>query len=135
MPPRDARGQAELEAFCDAWFRAWSGGDVERLVATFADDCVYSDPTKPKGVRGKDELRRYLAKWLPQYAEMAWTRRALFPIDGGFCVTWDARIPIAGRWIEERGMDLVLLDDAERIVRNEVYFDMSGWRARLNRTG
>jgi hypothetical protein len=121
----------DAEAFCDAWLAAWTGGDVERLAAYYADDCVYSDPSKPKGVRGKDELRRYLAKWLPDYAQMVWTREGLFPIDGGFCVTWTARIPVRGEWLIERGMDLVLLDASGKVLRNEVYFDMSSWRTRL----
>lgn len=133
MPSRSAPSRAELEAYCDAWFGAWSGGDVERLVATFSEDCFYSDPTKPKGIRGKDDLRRYFSKWLPQYAEMVWARRQLFPTERGFCVTWDARIPVAGRWIEERGMDLVLLDDKMRVTRNEVYFDMAAWRAAMGK--
>lgn len=123
----------DLARFCDEWFAAWTGGDVERLVGYYADDCVYSDPTKPHGLRGKEELRRYLAKWLPQHAQMVWTRRDLYPTPGGFCVTWDARIPVAGQWIQERGMDVVLLDGAQRITRNEVYFDLAAWKAALAR--
>lgn len=122
---------SDLRSFCDAWLAAWTGGDVDRLAAYYAEDCFYSDPTKPRGVEGREELRRYLAKWLPQYAQMVWTRRGLYPMEGGFCVTWDARIPVAGEWIEERGMDVVLLDATGRIVRNEVYFDMTAWRAKL----
>lgn len=122
-----------LRGFCDEWFAAWTGGDVERLVAYYAEDCFYSDPSKPRGLIGRAELRRYLAKWLPQHAEMVWTRRELHPVEGGFCVTWDARIPVAREWIEERGMDLVLLDAAGKISRNEVYFDMTRWRALLAR--
>lgn len=121
----------DLSRFCDEWLASWTGGDVERLAAFYADDCFYSDPTKPRGVQGRAELRRYLAKWLPQYAAMVWTRRGIYPTADGFCVTWDARIPVAGEWIEERGMDVVVLDDAGKIVRNEVYFDMTQWRALL----
>lgn len=129
------RSQAELEAFCDAWFRAWSGGDVERLVATFADGCQYSDPSRPEGIHGKDELRRYLAKWLPRNPDMVWTRRDLFPVEGGFAVTWTAQIPVGDATLIERGMDLVLLDDEMRVTRNEVYFDMTRWRDALLRDG
>lgn len=121
----------DIERFCDEWLAAWTGGDVERLLAYFADDCAYSDPSRPKGVQGKADLRRYLAKWLPQYAEMVWTREGLYPTPGGFCVTWTARIPVRGQWLTERGMDLVLLDAAGKIARNDVYFDMSAWRAAL----
>jgi len=121
----------DLAILCDEWLAAWTGGDVERLAAFYADGCFYSDPTKPKGIRGREELRRYLAKWLPEYAEMVWTREALYPVKRGFCVTWTARIPVRGTWLTERGMDLVLLDAAGKIVRNEVYFDMTAWREAL----
>ena len=122
-----------LERFCDDWLAAWTGGDVDKLASFYAASCFYSDPSKPRGVGGREELRRYLAKWLPQYAPMVWTRRAVYPIEGGFCVTWDARVPVAGEWIEERGMDLVLLDADGKIERNEVYFDMTRWREILGR--
>ena len=124
---------SDLARFCDDWFACWTGGDVDKLAAWYAEDCFYSDPTKPEGVRGREALRRYLAKWLPQYAEMVWTRRDLYATPGGFCVTWTARIPVKGAWIVERGMDVVLLDDAGKIARNEVYFDMSAWKAALAR--
>lgn len=123
----------DLARFCDEWLAAWTGGDVEKLAAYYAEDCQYSDPSKPKGVRGRAELRRYLAKWLPQYAEMVWTRELLFPIEGGFAVTWTARIPVRGEWLVERGMDLVLLDEQGKIARNDVFFDMSAWREALAR--
>lgn len=121
----------DVEGFCDAWLAAWTGGDVERLVSFYAEDCLYSDPSRPAGVRGKEALRRYLSKWLPDYAEMVWAREAVFPTTGGFCLTWTAHIPVRGAWLTERGMDLVLLDAAGKISRNDVYFDMSAWRARL----
>lgn len=123
----------DLEGLCDAWFRDWTGGDVERLVAWYADGCFYSDPSRPAGIVGKDELRRYLQKWLPMNARMVWTREALYPVEGGFAVTWRATIPVGEQVLSERGMDLVLLDDAGRIARNEVYFDMSAWRKALGR--
>ena len=61
---------------------------------------------------------------------MVWTRRDLYAnADGaGFSVTWTARIPVAGAMLEERGMDVVLLDEEMRVTRNEVYFDMTAWR-------
>lgn len=121
----------DLEAFCDEWFRAWTGGDVDKLVSYYAPDCFYRDPSRPDGLRGRDELRRYLLKWLPMNARMVWTRESLFPTPGGFAVTWRARIPVGEATLVERGMDLVLLDAAGRIARNEVYFDMSAWRKAL----
>lgn len=122
--------RAELEAFCDEWFRAWTGGGAERLVAFYAEDAVYADPARPQGIRGHGELRRYFQRLLPANPHMVWTRRELHPVEGGFTVTWTARIPVAGETLVERGMDLVMLEGG-RIARNEVYFDRVAWLARL----
>jgi SnoaL-like domain len=122
----------DLERFCDAWFAAWTGTDADRLAAYYAEDCFYSDPGKPEGIRGRDALSRYLRRLLAANPKLVWTRRALYPVPGGFAVTYDASIPLpTGETIVERGMDLVLLDAQGKIVRNEVYFDMARWRAAL----
>ena len=115
-----------LEGFCDEWLAAWTGGDPQRLLAHYAEDAEYADPAKPQGIRGRDALLRYFGKLLPANPDMVWTRRELFPLEGGFAVTWTARIPVGGRVVEERGCDLVWLREG-RIVRNEVYFDRAAW--------
>jgi hypothetical protein len=122
----------DLERFCDEWLAAWTGTDAERLAAYYAEDCRYDDPGKPEGIRGREALARYLRKLLAANPGLVWTRRALYPVPGGFAVTYDARIPLpTGGAIVERGMDLVLLDARGKIVRNEVYFDMTRWRDAL----
>lgn len=125
-----AATRAELEVYCDEWFRAWTGGDPDRLLEHYAEDAVYEDPARPQGIRGHGELRRYFARLLPANPDMVWTRRELRPVEGGFVVSWTARIPVGGETLVERGMDLVLLRDG-RIARNEVYFDRAAWLSKL----
>ena len=132
----------DLARFCDEWFAAWTGGDPEGLLAYYAEDAQYADPAKPHGIRGREALRKYFGRLLPANPDMVWTRRELFPIEGGFAVTWTARIPVGGRVVEERGCDLVWLRDGRTtggaedqdatgrrvvILRNEVYFDRAAW--------
>jgi steroid delta-isomerase-like uncharacterized protein len=54
---------AEVEGMLDEWALAWSSSenkDPERLLALFADDCVFEDVTFGIVARGKDELRRFV---------------------------------------------------------------------------
>lgn len=121
---------AALERFCDDWFRAWAGNEPKRLLDYYADDATYVDPARPGGIMDRGDLAAYFEKLLDANPGMVWTRDRLFEIPGGFVVQWTARIPVNGREIVERGMDLVLLK-GRRILRNEVYFDRSRWLAAL----
>jgi steroid delta-isomerase-like uncharacterized protein len=54
---------ADVEGMFDEWALAWSSSenkDPERLLALFADDCVFEDVTFGFVARGKDELRRFV---------------------------------------------------------------------------
>jgi ketosteroid isomerase-like protein len=54
---------ADVEGMLDEWVLAWSSSenkDTERLLALFADDCVFEDVTLGVVARGKDELRRFV---------------------------------------------------------------------------
>ncbi|WP_236606432.1 nuclear transport factor 2 family protein [Sandaracinus amylolyticus] len=55
----------------DEWIDAWNAHDIERILAHWADDCVFASPRiaavmgDPSGtVRGKDALRAYWWKAL-----------------------------------------------------------------------
>jgi hypothetical protein len=56
----------DLRPYVDEWVDAWNGRDLERVLAHFADDVVFSSPraaamVEGSGgvVRGKDALRSY----------------------------------------------------------------------------
>src|SRR5258708_29859877 len=51
---------SDLERMLDEWAMAWSSidnKDPERVLAFFAEDCVYEDVTLGVVARGKEELR------------------------------------------------------------------------------
>ncbi len=122
-----------LEAYCDAWFDAWAGNRPDLLASFYAEDCLYVDPARPQGIRGREELRRYFARLLAANPGWEWRRERLDPVEGGFAVTYRARIPLPqGEPLDLKGMDLVLLRGRE-IVVNEVHFDMALWLHRLGR--
>jgi hypothetical protein len=56
----------DLKAYVDEWIDAWNTRDLERVLAHFADDVVFSSPRAAMMVdgsdgvvRGKDALRAY----------------------------------------------------------------------------
>ena len=54
---------ADVERMLDEWAMAWSSNesnDPERVLALFADDCVFEDVTFGVVARGKEELRRFV---------------------------------------------------------------------------
>jgi steroid delta-isomerase-like uncharacterized protein len=51
---------SDLERMLDEWAMAWSSNDPERVLALFADDCVFEDLTLGVVARGKEELRSFV---------------------------------------------------------------------------
>lgn len=111
-------------SFCELWLPLWTGNQPEQLIEVYDEDIFYRDPAKPDGVYGKSNLLRYFRKLLAVYPDWVWKVKDVYPIEGGFTLTWTAAIPAGGTIILEQGMDLVLIEGG-KIVRNEVYFDKS----------
>jgi hypothetical protein len=102
------------------WLKAWSDKDVPRLVAFYADDCVYKDPQTSAGLKGQAALRDYLTGLFAATPPMTYTPDETWPIPGGFCGRWYCEIGEGGSGGRLRGFDLVILD-GDRIALNEVY--------------
>ena len=61
--------QEQAETFATEWYAAWNSNDLDRVMAHWADDAVFTSPFvvqfvgQPSGtVRGKDALRDYWAR-------------------------------------------------------------------------
>jgi hypothetical protein len=102
------------------WLQAWTDKDVPRLVAFYADDCVYKDPQTAGGLTGQAALRDYLTGLFAATPPMTYTPDETWPIPGGFCGRWYCEIGEGGSGGRLRGFDLVILD-GDRIALNEVY--------------
>ena len=117
--------ESELRGFAERFLSAWNTQDVERVVACYTDDLVYRDPNTRGEVHGADAFRHYLKKLFGAWT-MEWFLRDGHPFAGkeGAAVLWHASFRKAGgdAVVEADGMDLVLMR-ADRIARNEVYFD------------
>ncbi|MBI4703039.1 MAG: nuclear transport factor 2 family protein [Deltaproteobacteria bacterium] len=126
--------RAEALALCSRWLPLWTGNRPDELVAIYAPDVFYRDPARPEGIRGKPALRAYLGRLLAAFPDWVWSAQDVFPIEGGFVLRWQARIPVGAALVEETGLDLVLVQGG-LVVHNEVYFDRSALLAAMARAG
>ncbi|AGL18617.1 nuclear transport factor 2 family protein [Actinoplanes sp. N902-109] len=66
--------------FTDEWVAAWNSHDLERILALYTDDVVFSSPkivqflgVESGQVRGKDQLRAYWSKGLALLPDLHFT--------------------------------------------------------------
>ena len=116
---------SKMLALAKEFLAAWDSQDVERVLACYTADLVYTDPNTRGAVRGQDAMRRYLSKLFAAWT-MTWSLREaqLFADRQGCSVLWHAtfRRASGGPTVQADGMDLVLVRD-DLIHRNEVHFD------------
>jgi len=114
-----------LIAVADRILEAWNEQDVEKTVACYTKDGVYLDPNTRGAVVGHEAMRRYFTKLFGKW-QMHWSRRELFPLEGGegSAFLWHATLTPSdgGKTVEIDGMDLAVLR-GDKLRRNEVYFD------------
>ena len=81
---------AEAHAFARRWIEAWNDRNVERILAHYADDVVFSSPfvqqmgASPSGtIAGVAALRAYFTTALARYPTLTFRLHAVFGgIDG-----------------------------------------------------
>jgi hypothetical protein len=118
--------------FASRWLPAWTGNQPELLAGFYSEDCFYSDPGIPGGVRGRAALVAYFRKLLAQNPGWVWTQVEGIPMEGGFLNKWKAEIPVGPRTLEIIGVCFVQLDAQGLIRRNEVYFDRTALVAEIS---
>src|SRR5437867_2088521 len=81
---------SDVERVLDAWATAWSSHDTEKVLALFADDCVYEDVTFGAVTHGKAELRAF--------------------VDGGLAAVPDFKVGLTSRFVAGNwgGLDWVM---------------------------
>lgn len=125
----DAGQVVDIKKFCNEWLSSWSGNDPEKLIQFYTDDAYYSDPARPSGLHGREQILNYLTKLLSKFPDWVWEAHEIFPNEQGFTLKWKATVTYSGGSKTFFGMDIVELK-GNKIHRNEVYFDPSN----LNRS-
>lgn len=119
-----------LQSFTEKWLSAWTGNQPEILLDFYTEDAFYSDPAKPNGLKGKEQLFAYFKKLLQRNPNWKWTIVEIFETEKGFTLKWKAEIPIELENLIIYGLDIVEITN-DKISRNEVYFDRHDWIVKM----
>ncbi|MDV6235639.1 nuclear transport factor 2 family protein [Leptospira ellisii] len=122
----------ELEKLIEQWLAAWTSEENRNQYKVLADfyheNVFYSDPFLTEGVKGKTSLSAYLRPLLRRNPNWIWTAEEIFPTAKGCTLKWKARIPIGETTREIYGCDIVEIESS-KLIRNEVYFDVSVFKS------
>jgi ketosteroid isomerase-like protein len=115
----------EARCFTEEWIEAWNAFDVERVLALFAEDAVFSSPkaaalTGSGFVRGKDALRAYWGTAKSRIRSLRFTldRFALDPVAGEIVIVYEAAID--GE--RKRACEFFRMNDAGEIAAGEAMY-------------
>jgi ketosteroid isomerase-like protein len=105
---------------------AWNTLDLETTLATYTDDVVYQDPGTRGRIIGKDDLRRYLGKFLKKW-DMQFRvieDRRIEGANAQVCL-WEVDIKLRDSDAEPitvNGMDIIHVRDGQ-LSRDEAFMD------------
>lgn len=109
------------EAVVHAYVRALNAGDLEAIVALYADDATVEDPVGSAPVAGREAIRAFYARSVAVPLEVALEgpvraagRECAFPFS--VSLVWE------GRRTTFRPIDTFRFDDAGRIVQMRAFF-------------
>ena len=119
----------QAERFADQWAGWWNAGEVEKVLACFGDDTVFTSPTAADVVgtatlRGKDALRAYWTTALKRIGAVHFTVDHVLwdPVRNELAIIYTARM--AGR--VRRVSENLRFDDHDMIVAAEVFHGVAG---------
>jgi steroid delta-isomerase-like uncharacterized protein len=126
---------SDLERMLDDWAIAWSSDDTndpERVLALFADDCVFEDVTFGVVARGKEELRSFVKGAFAAVPDFKYGVTGRFAASRWAAIEWVMSgthrgdfpgIPATGkRFSSVRGSTVLELEDG-KIRRESDYWD------------
>ena len=123
MTPDDAR------TFAARWAEAWNARDIERVLAHFHDDVVFTGPTAlavmgTPTVRGKEALRAYWATALSRLTSLRFTvDRVVWDAEGReLAIIYTSETDGKARRVSEN----LVFDAAGRVVAAEVFHGVAG---------
>jgi steroid delta-isomerase-like uncharacterized protein len=126
---------SDLARMLDDWAIAWSSSDSndpDRVLALFADDCVFEDVTFGVVARGKEELRRFATGAFSAVPDFKYGVTSQFTTSQWAAIEWVMSgthrgdfpgIPATGkRFSSVRGSSILELE-AGKIRRESDYWD------------
>jgi len=110
------------ERFADQWYAAWNSHDLEAILRHYADDVEFSSPfvvalnDDPAGtLRGKEELRDYVARGLERFPNLRFEPLETFAGVDSVTLTY---ISVESR----RAAEVMTLDSENRVRRVQAHY-------------
>lgn len=111
------------DRFMDALHETERSGDVEPLVALFADDAEATSLARSEPLSGREGVRQFWEEYLDAFAEIESEFLNVFEADDGAVLEWVSRGRLPdGHPVSYRGVS-VLEADGRQIVRFRTYYD------------
>jgi steroid delta-isomerase-like uncharacterized protein len=126
---------SDLQRLLDDWAIAWSSSDSkdpERVLALFADDCVFEDVTFGVVARGKDELRTFANRAFAAVPDFKYGLTSRFATSQWAAIEWVMSgthqgdfpgIPATGKPFSAVRGSTILELEAGKIRRESDYWD------------
>lgn len=106
-------------------------GDVEPVVALYAEHSVSGNSLRPDAFEGLDGARRFWQQYRDQFSTVHSTFRRIIEADGSGVLEWDSVGEVLGRTLSYRGVT-VLDVDGPLITRSCAYFDSAALTAHID---
>jgi ketosteroid isomerase-like protein len=117
MPPANA-----VTTFAEDWIAAWNDHDVDRILAHYCDDVVFTSPfvtmhafAADGVVHGRDALRRYFVRALSNYPDLRFEPIAVVPGVDSVALHYRS---VGGR----EAIEVMELDEERRVRRVNVHY-------------
>jgi len=114
----------DARTFAARWAQAWNSRDIEKVLAHFHDDVVFTSPTAmalmgTPTVRGKESLRAYWTTALSRLTSLRFTvdRVAWDPHTRELAIIYTSETDGKARRVSEN----LVFDSADRVVIAEVF--------------
>jgi ketosteroid isomerase-like protein len=118
----DSLRRKKAGEFAVSWVEAWNSGDLERIIAHYAEDVVFSSPlirTTGEGnsntIRGRKALRAYFSAALRKFPLLRFRLRAVYVGDESVVLLYDS---VGGLVASEK----LKLNEKGQIIRAWAYY-------------
>jgi hypothetical protein len=115
-----------LQSLARHWDDGWNGGNLEVIMAPFAEDVVFSSTFSQRDIVGYDSLREYCAAALERSGDVRYTLHDVYSSTETVILVYTCHLPTGDR----PGADLMRVNGDGKVVewRSHYTSDPTKWR-------
>jgi len=119
--------RALIEATVCSYVAAWSTGDREAWLDTFAESATQEDPVGDAVRRGRDEIGEFWDRAMARYKSLEIIPRHVFIVGGEAALEWTINAVTTECIITFNGVDVFTFDESSgRILSVRAYWERTG---------